>query len=73
MNFKQELCFESIEFLKTEKSLLFLMEMIFISGKMIIISKMNNLLTKCPEKMFIYLILKLMRVFWKIKKSLKNI
>jgi len=73
MNFKQELCFESIEFLKTEKSLLFLMEMIFISGKMIIISKMNNLLTKCLERTFIYLILKLMRVFWKIKKNLKNI
>jgi hypothetical protein len=73
MNFKQELCFESIEFLKTEKSLLFLMEMIFILGKMIIISKMNNLLTKCLERTFIYLILKLMKVFWKIKKNLKNI
>jgi hypothetical protein len=73
MNFKQELCFENIEFLKTEKSLLFLMEMIFISGKMIIISKMNNLLTKCLERTFIYLILKLMKVFWKIKKNLKNI
>gem|GEM_PF-2137800 len=73
MNFKQELCFENIEFLKTEKSLLFLMEMIFISGKMIIISKMNNLLIKCLERTFIYLILKLTRVFWKIKKSLKNI